>query len=122
PSLIVAEHPKLGRLTLERPVTLAAKRGELVHLDDVTEELPGILKARAYHLDAERTVRRAVLPPLALGRATLAPPIDLPAGAAHVAPQTRLTGFLQTLETDYGVTLSPLLKRVVALQESDPIL
>lgn len=123
-SRFLVDHSVFGRLTLERSAALAGAVGDLVYLDDVVEELPGIHRVHAYHFDARRSFRKATPPNLSLEMATPASPVRLPSSAAAPSESSTpsILGLLERLEAEHGVRISPLLVSVVRQEAQDPVL
>ena len=124
---ILADHPKLGRLTLDglsgqkRPAP-----GTKIQLDDVREELPGIFRVKRYRVEGGFSWSEAPTGSLVLSAIADVPSIPLPTRAPENQPPpallaTRLPA-METVAQATGAKLSPLLVRLMRDEFTDPLL
>lgn len=115
-ALVAVNHPRLGRLSLDR--TLSATplaKGDAVILDDVKEAMPGLWKVSAWHKVGEEQAPTSAAAKLEVGVAEM-PPLFREAVKEHRT-------FGPVLEAALGrhrLSLDGKLRRLVSLHDTDP--
>ena len=124
---ILADHPKLGRVTLDGLQGQQRPRpGTKVFLDDVREDLPGIYRVKRYRVEGAFSWSEPQPGSLPLSATADVTAIPLPTRAPENQPPpallaTRLPG-LGAVAQAAGAKLSPLLVRLMQDEFTDPLL
>jgi len=124
PGRILVEHPTRGRITILRDEhSPPVEKGEALILDDVREDLPGVVTVHAWRKRAGGEGAAATTPAIVLSapsvqamtsaqvEALLPPPRAARPGAEH----------LEALATEHGFLAPPLLLRVLREAEADAV-
>lgn len=123
---LVAEHPVCGRVTLSRgPESPSVEKGDLVLLDDVREDVPGVIRVQAWRRVGDPERVRGSSPS---ARVEVSAPDIRPMSEADVAklrrppPRSRPdAAHLQTLASRYGFCAPALLLRLLQTAETDAV-
>lgn len=118
---LLVDHPAVGRLTLERPPTLAVTAGEEIRIDDVREDLPGHLRVCAYSFPDGRSWAAPELPvrklPAVMPPAAIAP---MPPAGPPPRPRPSRVADLEALANTYGIQVPPRLLALATAERDLP--
>ena len=121
PSMIVAQHPRAGRLTFDRlPTDPPVAAGDAIKIDDAHEPMPGIVKVRAWSTASGVASVRPSSPALELAAPAVAP-IDV--RLSPTSGRRRENGrVLRAVAARWGFSPPPSLLRFVDATDEDPLL
>lgn len=123
---LVAEHPVCGRVTLPRgPESPSVEKGDLVLLDDVREDVPGVVRVQAWRRvgDPERVPERSPAAPVEVSAPDVRPMSEADVAKLRRPPPRPRPGaaHLQALASKYGFCAPTLLLRMLHTRETDAV-
>lgn len=112
PGSFVVEHPEHGRITVRRePGGPEVEPGDVVLLEDVREDLPGVFRVHAWRPSGARTSERPAAATLELPAPVLPEPPP---------PEEATAAELRALAAAHGFEAPPLLLRLLEEREREP--
>lgn len=120
---MLVEHPTRGRLTVPRTAdSPPVEKGDHLILEDVREELPGVVKVHAWRRADDRSSQRPTEAVLELDAPSVAPLAEGEPRAVPLEPSPRPGAeHLEKLAAEHGFLAPPLLLRVLREAASDPV-